>query len=203
MHDVFISYKSEDSAVACRVRDKLEANGIRCWIAERDISAGSNYAADIPAAIDSCKVLVLIFTQHAQNSPWIMKELDSAIAGQKLILPVKIGHFEISKTMSFLLTGVQYFDATTDPDYVLDRLVLRIRQAISTNEKGRHKKLEKIRIPHPGGCLSSLLIGGAVLAGLHYSGILDSIPHYQEILQFLEELFTFFRGTVTELIAGL
>ncbi|MBQ2283494.1 MAG: toll/interleukin-1 receptor domain-containing protein, partial [Agathobacter sp.] len=79
MHDVFISYKSEDEALAMRVRAVLEANGVPCWIAARDIQPGANYAVDIPAAIESASVFVLVLTEQAQESPWILKELDSAI----------------------------------------------------------------------------------------------------------------------------
>ena len=203
MHDVFISYKSEDSAVAIRVRDELENNGIRCWIAERDISAGSNYATDIPNAIARCKVLVLIFTKSAQESPWIMKELDSAIAARKLILPLKIGHFEVSETMSFLLTGVQYFDATNNPDEVMARAINRIRRAIDNGEVAQHRKTEKINTRSSSGCLPALLILSAIFALLHYSGVLADMPHYQEITQFLTELFTFLKDTFLDLFEQL
>lgn len=203
MHDVFISYKSQDSAVAMRVVNTLEASGIPCWIAERNISAGSNYAADIPAAIDQCKVLVLIFTSSAQGSPWIMKELDSAIAGHKLILPVKIGHFEISGAMSFLLTGVQYFDATMNPEDTMTQLVYRIRQAIANNEGGDHKKTKKIKVRRSNGCLVVLLTMAACLALVHYAGVIDVISYIKELPTYLSQFQAYLIDLFAQLVISL
>lgn len=42
---VFISYASKEMEVAARVCKFLEDNGIRCWIAPRNVSAGSNDAS--------------------------------------------------------------------------------------------------------------------------------------------------------------
>lgn len=203
MHDVFISYKSEDSAVAMRVKNTLEENGIKCWIAERDISAGSNYAADIPAAIAQCRVLVLILTNAAQTSPWIMKELDSAIAGRKLILPLKIGYFDVSGAMSFLLTGVQYFDATTNPDETMKAMVYRIRQAIANNEGGDHRKTQQLKVRKSHGGLVCLCTIGMILGGLHYFGIVDLEAFVQELPALLEQLPELFVAKFAEWITEL
>jgi len=200
MHDVFISYKSEDSAVALRVRDTLEKNGIMCWIAERDISGGSNYAADIPAAIAQCRVLVLILTNAAQESPWIMKELDSAIAGRKLILPLKIGYFEINKTMSFLLAGVQYYDATTNPDETMKALVRRIRKAIANNEGGEHRKTQQLNVPKSHGGLILLFTAAIILGGLHYFGIVDLEAFVNDLPGLLERLPTILAEKFAEMV---
>ena len=40
-HDVFISYASEDHEVGEQVCGALEASGITCWIAPRDIPPGA------------------------------------------------------------------------------------------------------------------------------------------------------------------
>jgi hypothetical protein len=42
-HDVFISYSSLDKAVADAACAALEAYGIRCWIAPRDIVPGKEW----------------------------------------------------------------------------------------------------------------------------------------------------------------
>jgi hypothetical protein len=41
--DVFISYSSKDKPTADAVCATLEANGIRCWIAPRDVVPGSDW----------------------------------------------------------------------------------------------------------------------------------------------------------------
>jgi hypothetical protein len=49
---VFISYASADAALAQKVCAALEATGILCWIAPRDVIPGTFYADAIVGAID-------------------------------------------------------------------------------------------------------------------------------------------------------
>jgi hypothetical protein len=44
---VFLSHSSADKATAQAVLEGLEGRGIRCWIAPRDIAAGSEYGQEI------------------------------------------------------------------------------------------------------------------------------------------------------------
>ena len=48
-HDVFISYSSNDKLVADMLCANLEARGVRCWIAPRDVMPGSEWGAAIIA----------------------------------------------------------------------------------------------------------------------------------------------------------
>lgn len=50
-HDVFVSYSSQDQPTALAVVNALESNGIRCWMAPRDIRAGDVWAQAIVEAI--------------------------------------------------------------------------------------------------------------------------------------------------------
>ncbi|MBV8588221.1 MAG: TIR domain-containing protein, partial [Verrucomicrobia bacterium] len=43
-HDIFISYAMADKATADAARAALEKEGIRCWIAPRDVLPGIDYA---------------------------------------------------------------------------------------------------------------------------------------------------------------
>jgi hypothetical protein len=53
--DAFISYASQDKAVADAVCAALESAGVACWIAPRDVTPGAFYAESIVHAIDSAK----------------------------------------------------------------------------------------------------------------------------------------------------
>jgi hypothetical protein len=53
---VFISYASQDVAVASAVVEALESHGIKRWIALRDVVPGEFYAGAIVHAIDAAKV---------------------------------------------------------------------------------------------------------------------------------------------------
>lgn len=129
MHEVFVSYSSKNSQLAMEAVSLLEYNGISCWIAERDIRIGSNYATDIPPAIRNCQYVLLLLTEESQQSPWVQRELDVAITLQKTVLPVKIGNFAISDTLFFLLKFIQFDDGTEDYLYKLQNVVRYIWNA--------------------------------------------------------------------------
>ena len=51
--NVFLSYAAADKAAAMAVLAGLEGNGVGCWIAPRDIPAGSEYGQQIVEALVS------------------------------------------------------------------------------------------------------------------------------------------------------
>ena len=202
MHDVFISYKSEDEALAMRVRAVLEANGVPCWIAARNIQPGANYAVDIPAAIESASVFVLVLTEQAQESPWILKELDSAIASRKLILPLLFGKFKLNRAITFLLTGVQYYDTGDNLDKTVVQLVPQIKKAVAAGKPKGKKKGPKIKKTRSWDFLYFLLTLGIILAVLHYLGAVDVVEGFHAALRYLKRLLPGASRTTSVGVAG-
>ena len=49
--DAFISYSQPDHECAFELVARLEADGINCWIAPRDIAPSADWAAEIMDAI--------------------------------------------------------------------------------------------------------------------------------------------------------
>ena len=68
MADVFISHSSKDKEVADNLCAQLEANGIVCWIAPRDITPGGDWATAINNAITACDVLLVIYSANSSES---------------------------------------------------------------------------------------------------------------------------------------
>lgn len=134
MKEVFISYSTLDSNAAETVRDVLEQNGLSCWMAPRDIPGGSNYTKEIPAAIRNCSVFVLILSQNAQSSHWVLKELDSAVNGGKVILPFMLENCDLNDEFNFLLTGAQRYSAYQKKAEALETLIRRIRGILDAPE---------------------------------------------------------------------
>ena len=62
---IFLSYSTDDTPIATVVRDHLEAQGIACWIAPRDIAPGLEYGGQIVDAIEACTVLVLVLSESS------------------------------------------------------------------------------------------------------------------------------------------
>ena len=67
-HDVFISYSSNDKVAANAICHNLEQNGIRCWIAPRDIPPDEEYGDLIDEAIKQSFVVVVIFSEKSAIS---------------------------------------------------------------------------------------------------------------------------------------
>ncbi|WP_255421378.1 MULTISPECIES: toll/interleukin-1 receptor domain-containing protein [Bacteroides] len=56
-YDFFISYSSKDSGVVFEVCVMLEAVGVTCWIAPRNVFDGKSYAREIIEAMTNCFVM--------------------------------------------------------------------------------------------------------------------------------------------------
>ena len=125
--DVFISYKSEEYEKAEQLRVVLEQNGISCWMAPNSIPTGSNYAMEIPKAIRSCSVFVILLSQRAQQSKWVCKELDRAINNGKVIVPVMLEQCPLRDPFDFYLTDVQRYEAFTQAEQALQQIVQQIQ----------------------------------------------------------------------------
>lgn len=127
MKEIFISYSSNDLQQAETVRNVLEKNGLSCWMAPRDIPGGSNYTKEIPIAIRNCKIFVLILSESAQSSHWVLKELDSAVNSGKVILPFMLEDCALNDEFNFLLTGAQRYSAYQKKAEAMETLIGRIR----------------------------------------------------------------------------
>jgi TIR domain len=113
--DVFISYSSKDKPAADAACAVLEANGIRCWIAPRDVIPGGEYGAAIVDAIERCRVMVLIFSSNANESAQIRREIERAVKKGVTIIPVRIEEVEPTQSMEYFLGAIHWLDALTPP----------------------------------------------------------------------------------------
>ena len=66
--EVFVSYASQDAAVANAIVAALEQQGLRCWVAPRDVRAGAHYADAIIQAINGRRPLCWC-CRHMRSRP--------------------------------------------------------------------------------------------------------------------------------------
>lgn len=114
-HDVFISYAHDDKPTGDAVCATLEARGIRCWIAPRDVLPGSIYSASIVEAIHASRVFVLVFSSRANTSPHVMRELERAVNAGIPVLPLRIEDVPLSSSMEYFISTPHWLDALTPP----------------------------------------------------------------------------------------
>lgn len=131
--DVFISYASHDKPHADAVCAGLEAAGVRCWIAPRDIAAGKTYAGEIVDAIRGSRVMVVIFSSHSNASPNVMREVERAINAGVTILPFRIEDVKPTRDMEYFLSVPHWLDALTPPlESHIDRLRVQVRAMLGS-----------------------------------------------------------------------
>lgn len=76
----FLSYSVRDFDLVNSLRQQLEKEGVRCWMAPFSIPDGTNYAYMIELAIKHAHRFVLFLSDGAVNSVWVGKELKRAIS---------------------------------------------------------------------------------------------------------------------------
>jgi len=114
-HDVFISHSAKDKATADAVCAMLESNGIRCWIAPRDVMPSMEWGEAIIEAIEQCKIMVLVFTANANASPQIRREVERAVNHGVAILPLRMEDVLPGKSLEYFIGNVHWLDALTPP----------------------------------------------------------------------------------------
>ena len=141
-HDVFVSYSVKDKTTADAICASLEANGIRVWIAPRDVMPGSDWGESIIDAIHESKVMILVFSANSNASPQIKREIERAVNKGVTVVPFRIDDVLPSKTLEYFISTQHWLDAFTPPlEKHLDNLVGILRSIIS-------KQGEKVVEPH-------------------------------------------------------
>ena len=77
-YSCFISYSSKDQAIAERLYNDLQGNGVRCWYAPKDLKPGDFYRDRIDESIRVYEKVLLILSEHSVKSKWVEKEVEQA-----------------------------------------------------------------------------------------------------------------------------
>lgn len=128
MTDIFISYSSKDKVVANTICAKLEQDQMKCWIAPRDISPGEEWASGIVRGIDNAKCIVVVFSQSANNSKHVLREIERAVDKNIIVIPFKIDEVMPSDSMEFFLKVAHWLEAH---DQGLDKGIDKLKTTIA------------------------------------------------------------------------
>ena len=128
MADVFISHSTKDKETADKAVAYLEERGISCWIAPRDIIAGTDWAAAISTAITSVKIFLLIYSENSAASEQCAREMNLAETVEGLfVVPYKIDEAPLTGTYQYYLTGAHWIMADAKKkNYNFDGLYLML-----------------------------------------------------------------------------
>lgn len=140
--DIFVSYcTNSDREVAHDLVAYVESRGIECWIAPRDVQGGMEWAEEIVNAITVAKVMVLIFSASANNSPQVHREVMLAAHRGVRVVPFRIEDIAPAASLEYFLGGHQWLDAfppPVEPHYPKLVGCLNALLATPTNPPPRH-----------------------------------------------------------------
>jgi hypothetical protein len=138
-HDAFISYASEDQAVADAIRGALATQGMRPWMAPHDITPGQSYAVAITDAIKSSRVFVLVYSAHANLSEHVPREVERAVHVGIPIVPFRIEQAPLGSSLEHFIASVHWLDASRPPQpRDLDRLAQAVKSWLDKKAPAAH-----------------------------------------------------------------
>lgn len=107
----FISYSSKDFQLVTDLVKHLEAQGVNCWYAPRNIVPGKHYASSILEAIRACNAFVIVFSKNSNASEQCLKEVDRAVNARKPIIPFRVDETMPTEAMDYYLCNTHWLNA--------------------------------------------------------------------------------------------
>jgi hypothetical protein len=128
-YQVFVSYATEDADTASRVCALLEADGLTCWIAPRDVRAGTDYAAAIMDAIRSAQLVVFVFSMHSNTSPYALREIERSVAYGRPVLALRVDRAEPTSSLEYYLH--HWIEASQGVQSARSDIITAVRQQLA------------------------------------------------------------------------
>ena len=110
----FISHSSVDAVMAQELCRHLEALGVHCWIAPRDVRPGEPYAEEIVRGIEGCGSLILLATTSSVSSPNVMNELEQAFRLKRAVLTLMVKSPTIPRQLAYYIDRLHWLEASPD-----------------------------------------------------------------------------------------
>src|SRR3954464_9497649 len=123
---IFLSFASNDRKPAETICKAVEQRGFSCWIATRNIAPGENFQEAITRAIRTAKVMILVFSAHANNSIEVKKEIALASRYNVIVVPVRVEDVVPNDALTYELAVRQWIDLFDDWEDGIERLVVHL-----------------------------------------------------------------------------
>lgn len=176
---VFVSYATADRKEALAVCKAIERRGVKCWISTRDVGPGENYQEAIVRALRGSRAVVLVFSEAANNSDEIKKELSLASRYHVPVMALRIQDVEPSDAFAYELSTRQWIDAFQGWDESIDSLVRSLEKmsgskvaadAVPSSDKRPPLWLGKTKILAIASSIAVILIMGVAVWSLARPG---------------------------------
>lgn len=123
-YSAFISYASANREKADEICASLEGRGLVCWMAPRDVRAGREYADEIILGLERSGAVVLLLSEAANTSVFVLREVERAVSKEINVVPVRIEDVTPAPGLELFISGTHWLDVWGgDWDAHMDRLV--------------------------------------------------------------------------------
>ncbi|MBA4422709.1 MAG: hypothetical protein C0390_06345 [Syntrophus sp. (in: bacteria)] len=131
MAKIFISYSSQDSDFATRLRDDLNIIGHTPWIDVFEITPGENIVSRIQEGIKDCKYAIVIVSKASIDSKWVDNEWKESFwqshsEGSLRIVPV----LKEKCVIPIFLRTMKYADFTQSYAVGFSMLCIRLKMSL-------------------------------------------------------------------------
>jgi len=127
--DLFVCHSSDDASVASEIVNSLEARGITCWIAPRDVKPGAVYADSLYYAIEKALVFAVLMSRAANASTHVARELEIADQMKKRVVPVRLEEFESTGGFCYYTRAAHFYRWSHALELVLLRSAEQVEKA--------------------------------------------------------------------------
>lgn len=134
MGHIFISHSTVDAREAETVCRALEAGGLDCWIAPRDVPMGASYPKAIINAVRTCGAAVVLVSESSNRSQHVIREVERIAATTAPFIILRIDDVELSEELEYFASLTQWFDAFDgDVGRYTDDLVQHLRSVLRSS----------------------------------------------------------------------
>jgi TolB-like protein len=162
---VFVSYASQDAAVAAALVEALERRSIACWIAPRDVKPGALYADAIVRAINEARAVVPVLSASAVLSKHVGREVERAASKHKQIIGFRTDAAPLSPELEYFLSNSHWIDV---PQIGMPAALAKLAEAVGPG-RGQTIAADPAASARPPGRTrgrAKLIAGAAVVIGV-------------------------------------
>ena len=154
-YDIFISYSRRDSELVLSIVKQLQERGFAIWIDIDGIESGDAFKSVIVRAIKNSDVFLFFSSKASNESPWTVKEVNTAVHLKKKIIPIRLDDTEYHDSILFDLGELDFVDLINEEkrsgsmDKLIKTLVCKITpvEAEESIQKSDEVTISNVEIP--------------------------------------------------------
>ena len=110
LKSVFLSHSSADASLAAQLSASLEAQGLSCWLAPRDVIPGRPYAEECVRGIEQSAAFILLASAAAISSVQVLSEVEQAHKRNKPLYTIMVGKPKVTKELDYYISRLHWIE---------------------------------------------------------------------------------------------